>query len=324
MFINVKKLSPVMLISLVLGCVSTSFGQEPLKVVASFSVLGDIVEQIGGDAVSVSVLVGIDSDAHVYRAKPADAKKVQQAQVLVVNGLGFEGWMTRLEQSSDFQGVKVVATDNITLLHGHEEDHVVSNDENHAENHANDSDHSDHDHDSPGGFDPHAWHSIENVIVYIQNITAGLISASPDQKAVFTNRAEQYIAVLLELDRELGDLVASVPESQRVVITSHDAFAYLGKAYGFRFYSPQGVSTESEPSAKDVALLIRQIREQQVKAVFIENVTDARLIRQIAAETEARVGGTLYSGALSSKEGPAASYIDMMRHNVITLVAALK
>ncbi len=301
----------LLLSAMLVSPVATTYANEPLKVVASFSILGDIVKQVGGDAVSVSVLVGLESDAHVYRATPADARKVQQAQVLVVNGLGFEGWLSRLEQSSGFVGVKVVATDNAQLMSGHSEDH-----EGHGD--------SDHAHDDNEMYDPHAWHSIANVIVYTRNIMRGLVEASPEQQEYFLARAEDYIQKLELLHKELKDSVATIPVAQRMVITSHDAFSYLGRDYGFTFYSPQGISTESEPSAKDVALLIRQIRDQKVKAVFVENVTDARLIRQIASETEATVGGTLYSGALSTQDGPAASYIDLMRHNVTTLVAALK
>ncbi len=283
---------------------------ERVKVVASFSILGDIVQEVGGDLVEVTVLVGPDSDAHVYRAKPIDARKVHDADLLVINGLGFEGWMTRLEQSSGFQGIKVVASDGISAKpseeHGHEDD-GEDNDDHHD-----------------GDVDPHAWHSIGNVIQYANNISRALAQFQPENAAVFQQQFAQYKAKLEALDAELRAQVALIPEQRRTVITSHDAFAYLEQAYDFHFLSPQGVSTESEPSARDVAQLIRQIRQQNVKAVFLENVTDARLIQQIANETGVKAGGVLYSGALSSLEGAAPDYLTMMRHNVETLVNALR
>ncbi len=292
-------------IALCVAISSVGSADERVKVVASFSILGDLVQQIGGDYVELVTLVGPDSDAHVYRARPIDAKKISDADIIVVNGLGFEGWFDRLLQSSGFDGQKIVVTDHIPVKHSAEE--------------------SDHEHDthSHSDMDPHAWHNIENVKQYVRAITQGLISADPEHAQRYEINRAAYIERLRLLDTEIIGLVTQVPSASRRVITNHDAFGYLAEAYDFEFYAPQGVSTESEASARDVAALITQIREHNIKAVFLENIADDRLMSQIARETQVAIGGKLYSGALSAVDGPASTYIDMMRHNVQTLVGAL-
>jgi len=298
-------MSVQLLLIIFLSHASFSFGSEKIQVVASFSILADMVYQIGGDSIDLTTLVDIEGDAHVYRARPIDAKKISNADLLVVNGLGFEGWIERLEHSSGFAGRKVVATQNIDVIHGSE----------------------DHDHDhghNDGDDDPHAWHSIKNAQQYVRNIAKALIEVDPENSDFYEQNLLAYLSELEALDQELRIAVNQVPQHLRRVITSHDAFGYLAETYGFQFLSPQGISTESEASAKDVAVLIRQIRSEGIKAIFIENISDDRLMEQIARETSISIGGTLYSGALSSADKPASTYIDLMRHNVMVLLSALE
>ncbi|MDO7645501.1 MAG: metal ABC transporter substrate-binding protein [Reinekea forsetii] len=279
-----------------------SVAADKIKVVATFSVLADMVEQIAGDAIELTTLVGLNSDAHVYQIRPIDAKHVSEADLLVTNGLGFEGWLGRLEQSSGFKGRKLVASDGIEAIH--------------HEGHADHADHGD------GDLDPHAWHSLSNGRQYVSNIAQALIDVDPAHADHYQRNLVRYLAEIDALDLELSGRVAAIPEGQRRVITSHDAFAYLAQAYGFEFFSPQRISTEAQPSARDIAQLIRQIREQGIGALFIENISDDRLMQQIASETDVKLGGKLYSGALSGANEPASTYLAMMRHNVTLLLAA--
>lgn len=291
---------------------------ERLPVVASFSILGDMTRNIGGDLVEVTTLVGPDGDGHVYEPTPVDAQKAAAARVLVVNGLGFEGWMDRLQDAAGFKGVKVVAAEGVApLANAAEEEEAHDHDHGHAHGHAEEAD---HDH---GPTDPHAWQSLANARIYVANILAGLSAADPANAATYEANAERYTAELDALDAEIRARLGAIPEARRVVVTSHDAFAYFADAYGLRFAAPQGVSTDAEASAADVAALIRQIRSESIAAVFIENIADARLIEQIMRETEAKIGGTLYSDALSGPDGPAPTYLDMFRHNLRTLAEAL-
>lgn len=268
------------------------------KVLATFSILGDFVRNVGGDRVEVATLVGRDGDAHVYAPAPADAKKVADAKVLVTNGLGYEGWMNRLLKASGTKAPVVVATRGI------------------KERKARDS----HGH---GEADPHAWQSIANAKVYVANIRDALIAADPAGKAAYEANAAAYLAKLDALDQEVKAAVAAIPAERRKIITTHDAFGYFEQAYGVAFIAPQGVSTEAEPSARDIARIVTQVKKQKIPAVFLENITDPRLMERIAKETGARVGGKLYSDALTGEKGDAPSYIELMRHNLKTLGAAL-
>ena len=279
---------------------------EPLRVVASFSILADMVREVGGPAVAVTALVGPDADAHVYTPSPADVKRVAGAQLLVFNGLGFEGWLQRLVKASGYRGKVLLASQGVKPL---------------QEVALGGKDHGGHDH---GSQDPHAWQNLSLGRQYVENIRAALVQALPAQAAAITQRARDYQAQLQALDTELRSGLAAVPQAQRRVITTHDAFAYLGANYGIEFLAAQGWNSGSEPSARDVAQLIRQIRTQRVRAVFMENISDPRLIERIAAEGKATVGGTLYSDALSSPSGPAATYLQMQRHNGTLLLKALR
>ena len=315
---------------------------KPIPVVATFSVLGDMTKRIGGEHVAVTTLVGPDGDAHVYQPTPADARAVSEATILVANGLQFEGWLDRLIDASDFDGMRVVATDGIEPIafddeHDDEHDNGGGHDEHAEDGHDDEHGHDEHaeaghddeehaegdDHHHHGAFDPHAWQSLGHAVAYVDNITAGLAQADPANAADFYQNRAAYVAEIEALDAEIREIVAGLSADQRIVVTSHDAFQYFGRGYGLTFLAPQGLSTESEASAKDVARLIQQIRERGIRAVFIENIGDSRLLEQIADETGAVIGGTLYPDALSGPDGPAATYLDMMRHNATTLARAL-
>jgi zinc/manganese transport system substrate-binding protein len=318
-----------------------------LKAVASFSILGDMVKNVGGDRVEVTTLVGPNGDAHLFNPTPADAKTLASADIFFVNGLGFEGWMQRLEKASGFTGALVVTSGGVMPIvmkgghhHGaedtddHDHDEPAKDEDGHDEDH---DDHAkgedDHDHDehakaesddSHGGdTDPHAWQSLFNGKIYVANIRDALIAADPDGKETYEANAAKYLSAIEAEDEAVRAAIAKLPEARRKIITSHDAFGYFGNAYGLEIIAPEGVSTESEASAQDVAKIIRQIREEHIPAVFLENVTDRRLLDQIASETGAKIGGVLYSDALSDQDGPAPTYLDMFRHNVGTLTAAL-
>lgn len=274
---------------------------EKVKVVATFSILADFVRNVGGDRVEVASLVGPNGDAHVFSPTPADARTVGAAKAVFVNGLGFEGWMTRLVRASGTKAPTVVVTNGVKTRktsgqHGHGHSH--------------------------GSTDPHAWQSIANAKIYAANIRDGLSKADPAGKEIYTANAAAYIAKLDALEREVRDAVAKIPADRRRIVTAHDSFGYFGDAYGIEFVSP-GISTESSPSAKEIASLIARIKKQKIPAVFLENITDPRLMQQIAKETGAKIGGALYSDALSEPTGPAGTYIDMMRSNIRELSLAL-
>ncbi len=292
------------------GLSGAASAASKLKAVASFSILGDMVRQVGGGRVEITTLVGPNGDAHVFSPTPATAKLLASADIFLVNGLGFEGWMERLETSSGFKGVTVVAStggETLAMDEGHHHD-----------------EHGDgHDEDGGEAADPHAWQSLANGKIYVANIRDGLIAADPEGKAVYEANATKYLAAIDAEEIAVKEAIASLPPERRRIITSHDAFGYLADAYGLEVISPEGVSTESEASAQDVAMIIRQIREEKIPAVFLENVTDRRLLDQIARETGAKIGGVLYSDALSEPDGPAPTYLGMFRHNIGALSAAM-
>ena len=288
-------------LALFLGLASGAEAADKLKAVASFSILGDMVKQVGGDRVDVVTLVGPDGDAHVYEPTPADAKNLASSQLLFVNGLAFEGWMDRLEKSSGFNGKVVVASSGVKPRTMIEEE---------------------------GGTpetvtDPHAWQDLGNGKLYVINIRDGLIAADPDGKAVYEGNASKYLEEVMQEDDAVKGALAKLSKDRRKIITSHDAFGYFGAAYGLEVIAPEGVSTEGEASAQDVAKIIRQIKAEHIPAVFMENITDHRLLDQIARETDAKIGGELYTDALSGPDGPAPTYLDMFRHNVGALTEAL-
>lgn len=282
--------------------VAPAFAQAaPPRIVASFSILADIVRQVAPPDAEVHALVGADADAHVYQPTPADARRLAQADMVVVNGLGFEGWITRLVKVSGFKGALVTASQGIAPRKAGADAHG-------------------HGHD----VDPHAWHDLAHARAYVRTVAAALATRWPARAAEVGQRRDAYLAQIDRLEAALRERLAAVPRAQRRVISSHDAFGYLGAAWGIDFLSPQGWTTGSEPSAAAVGRLVRQIREQAVRAVFIENISDPRLVERIAREAQARVGGTLYSDALSAPGGPADSYLKLYEHNLRTIADALK
>ncbi len=300
-----------MLVLLLAMIPSISSAQDKIPVVASFSILADMVREVGGDLVEVTSLVGPDSDAHGFEPTPADAKKLAQAKLVVVNGLNFEGWTNRLIKSSGYKGEVVIASKGVKTIHLPS----TSKKENksHGHNHS-------HQH---GDVDPHAWQSLDNAKIYVQNITAGLLRALPTQSQQIKAREQAYLQQLEDLNQKARSSFASIPPEKRRAITSHDAFGYLARAYGIQFFSPQGWSTDREASAADVARINRQIREQKITALFVEKSSDGRLLEQIAKDTGVKIGGTLYSDSLSASGTGADTYLKMYAHNVDTLVDGL-
>lgn len=267
---------------------------RPLRVVASFSILADLVASVGGPDVEVHALVGRDADAHVYQPAPADVKRVAQADLVVVNGLHYEGWLTRLVQSAGFKGTVLVCSDGLTPRRRGADP------------------------------DPHAWQDLASARHYVARIRDALVQARPAQADALRRRAAEYTAQIDALDRQTRADFAALPADRRRVVTSHDAFGYFAAAYGIEFLAAQRWNTDSEPSAADVARLIRQIRAQRAAALFVENISDPRLVQRIAQETGAIVGGTLYSDALSAPGTAADSYLKLFRHNAQTLLTGLR
>lgn len=296
---------------------------EPLKVVASFSIIGDFAKNIGGDRIELTTLVGPNGDAHVYEPKPADAAAMSAADLVLVNGLGLEGFVSRLVEASSARATLIEVSKGAELIpsrdrdsEGNEgtEDHgLAAEEKEHGHGHAEEA------HHAHGAYDPHAWQSVHNAEIYLKNIADAFCTADAEGCDSYKANAESYLGKLSALDDEIRAAIASIPQDKRVIITSHDAFGYFGHEYGIDFRAPEGVSTESEASAADVAALIRQVRDQKASAIFVENITNARLTEQIARETGLKIGGTLYSDALSGEDGPAPTYLDMMRHNAATI-----
>lgn len=290
---------------------------RPLRVVASFSILADLAAQVAGPVAEVSALVGPDADAHVFQPSPADVRRLAQADLVIVNGLGFEGWMTRLIGSAGYRGPVLTCSDGLKPRAAPVEagqDHA-----GHADAHGRGAAQG-----GGGAPDPHAWQDIANARHYVARIRDALVTARPAQAELLRRRAAAYDAELAALDRRIRADFATLAPQQRRVVSSHDAFGYFAAAYGLEFLAAQSWNTDSEPSAADIARLIRQIRRQQIRAVFVENVSDARMVQRIARETGAVVGGTLHSDALSAPGGVADSYLKIMSHNAATLLAGLR
>ena len=286
-----------LLIALALWLPLSLQAAEKLQVVTSFSILADLTREVGGEHIELTNLVDADADAHVYEPSADDTKALLRADLIVANGLGFEPWLERLLASSEPKGKRIDASAGVVPLMLDEDGEAVP--------------------------DPHAWQSLTNAEIYVRNIAKALGELDPANLNVYIERRDAYLARLHALLKKADAQIAGLPASQRKVVTSHDAFGYLGQAWQLAFIAPQGLSTHDEPSAADVAALIRQIRSEGVRAVFVENIRDPRLIQQIADEAGAKVGGTLYSDALAS-EGPASTYLGMFEHNLDTLMAALK
>lgn len=284
---------------------------ENLKVVASFSIIADLARNVGGERIDITTLVGPGGDAHVYEPKPTDAVSVAHADLVLVNGLQFEGFLQRLIEASATQAPVVEVSRGVTPLAA-------------ADEHPHDSAEGAADEvDQHGAYDPHAWQSAANAQIYVRNIAKALCDVDVEGCGYYARNADAYVETLAGLDAEVKAAVASIPQDKRVIITSHDAFGYFEYAYGIEFLAPEGISTEAEASAADVAALVRQVRDDKASAIFVETITNPRLIEQIAQETGLKVGGELFSDSLSDPSGPAATYIDMMRHNIATIRGAI-
>ena len=272
---------------------TVSANDSSIRVVTSFSILEDLVKELGGQYVSVVNLVGRNSDAHMYQPKPSDAVAIAKADLVVFNGLGFEGWIPRLIKNSGYKNQQIIASRGVDAIKNGKE------------------------------IDPHAWQSFHNIRLYIQNISQMLIQLRPQHVEALTKRQQKYLDSVSNLEQRLKKQFASIPPNKRIVVTSHDAFGYLGREFKIQFLAPLGLSLEVEASAEDVAAIIDQIREQSVKALFVENINNPRLLELISAETNVTIGGRLYSDALSEVEGPAGTYLKMMRYNIESLINRL-
>lgn len=299
----------VITLSAAFGSSTLPASAEPLKVVASFSIIGDFARNIGGDRIALTTLVGPNGDAHVYEPRPADAVAMSDADVILVNGLHFEGFLQRLVEASQTKATLVELAKGAETLATAEDEHGA--------------DEGDHGHHHHGDTDPHAFQSVANARIYVKNVAEAFCTADATNCDAYKANAEAYTGKLDALEREVKDAVAAIPADKRTIITSHDAFGYFQREYGITFLAAKGVSTDAEASAADVAKLIEQIRHDKASAIFVENITNQRLIEQIANETGLKIGGTLYSDALSDEGGPAATYIDMMRSNISTIKGAI-
>lgn len=272
---------------------TTVAAQDKMKVVASFSILGDMVKQVVGEHASIITIVGPDADAHIYQPSIADARSVADADVIFVNGLGFETWSETLIAKSGTNGSVHVATENITPI-------LIN-----------------------GEVDPHAWNSLQNGIVYVTNIAEVLKQKMPEHAEEISKNTASYVEKLKALDVETKASLAELAPDQRTVVTAHDAFGYLADAYSINFLAPVGIDSKAEPSAQGLAKLIKQLKADGAAALFVENITSPALVQQISDETGLEIGGRLFSDALSERGGPAKSYLAMFEHNLVTLIAAL-
>ena len=281
---------------------------RPLTVVASFSILADLARQVGGTGVTVTSLAPVETDLHHFQPRPSEVRGVGAADVFVINGLGLEGWAERLAEAAGFKGKGVVASKGIKALA------AVDNHAGHSHGHS---------HGKGAAPDPHAWQDVANTRIYIANIRDGLTAADPAGAAAYAGNATAYLRQLDALDAEIKSMLAAIPRAERRVVTTHEAFNYYGDAYGVDFLGASGISADAEPSARQFAALIAQIRKEKIKALFLEKGMQPRLLEQLSRETGVRIGGTLYADTLSGPTGPATSYIEMMRSNTKALVAAL-
>lgn len=288
------RLCCVVLIAFSAGRVTAA---EPIGVLATFSILGDLVSQIGGERVDVEVLVGPDKEAHGFQPRASDARKLGEVRLVVANGLGFDTWIERLIKSAGYKGMLLIASKDAKLIGGDGKNEQV---------------------------DPHAWQDVANAEIYVRNIAEALAQVDPAGAPFYRANARHFITELRSLDQEIRSQLSAIPAAQRKVVTGHDAFAYFARAYDVQFIAPVGISNDAAPSARRIAALIKQIRSEQISAVFLESLSDARQIERIQKESGARIGGRLYADALSRDDGPAPTYLDMMRHNLRTLLEGLK
>ena len=273
---------------------TSATASDRIQVVASFSILGDMVHQVTGDLADVTTIVGPDADAHLYQPNAADAKAVAKADIVFVNGMGFETWSETLIDNAGGAARVIVATSGVAPRL------------------------------ADGEIDPHAWNALTNGIVYVENIAAAVAQADTANADAYKANAAAYIARLRALHASASESFGALPESRRTVVTAHDAFGYLAASYGLNFLAPVGIDTDAEPSAKELAALISHLKATGAGALFVENITSPALITQISRETGLKIGGRLFSDALSERGGPATSYVAMFEHNLGVIMAALQ
>jgi len=287
-----------------------------LPIVASFSILGDMLAQIGGNRLDIRIIAGPDANPHGFQPRPSDIQAMVGARLLARNGLGFDSWFDRLARAAGFAGPVATATDGITprsMVHSHA-----------GHSHDGASRRTSHRAEAARVPDPHCWQDLRLAQIYVRNLAEALTGADPAGADIYRRNASAYAARLATLDGWIRGQIGTVPEARRKVVTSHDAFGYFGAAYGVTFLAPQGISTETEPSALQVAALIRQIRAEAITAVFVENMANAATLRRLAEEAGVSIRGRLYADSLSAPGGPAATFEAMMRHNVTLVVPAMR
>lgn len=315
-----KYVFAIVLMALSLGSARAqdAVADDRVRVVATFSILGDMLREVGGDRIALTTIVGRDRSPHTFEPTPRDARALGQAQLLVRNGLGFEAWLPRLLEASAFKGLDLVASTGVQTLRLDEEAGETAHDD-----HDEDEDHGDeHHHHHAGDIDPHAWQDLGNGAVYVHNIAEGLAQVDPSHAAEYRQRAQAYTERLKAEDRSLRERLAAIPAEKRVMMTSHDAFGYFGRAYGVRLISIVGISSDAEPTARTISALIDNIRTQHIHALFLENAANPKLMQQIARETGVHVGGTLYADALGPIGHEAGTYLGMFKWNADQLLAA--
>ena len=297
-----EKLRPLLTALALCAATPITLAADKLPVMVSFSILADLVRVVGGERVAVTTLVGPDEDAHVFEPKPRDIKNILQTRLLIVNGLGFEPWVQKLVNAAGYKGQTVIASQGVTTraLYADKKGHTQAE------------------------TDPHAWQDPTNVMIYVRNLTAALSQLDPGGAASYQSNSDAYVKELQALDAWAKEQFATLPFNKRKVITSHDAFGYLAAHYQLRFTAPQGVSTEVEPSAKQVAQLIKQIQREKIRAIFVENMSNPKLLAQLAKDVGVVVGASLYADALSALDKPGSTYLKMMRHNVVQLVVGMR
>ena len=300
-----KTLLATLILSTLLPGMTPSSAAGTLEVVASFSIIGDFAREVGGDRINLRTVVGPNGDAHVHNPKPSDAIAMAGADVILVNGLQFEGFLTRLIEASGTSAPVMELTQGAEIIRDPAGGHYHYYDGKAVFHEA--------------AFDPHAWQSVANAKVYVTNIAAAFCDADSAGCDAYRSNAADYLDQLSKLDDEIRARIAAIPRHRRTVVVAHNAFRYFEREYGLTFLSPVGVSTESEASAADVAGIVQEIRDKRAATVFAENIADARLVEQIAAEAGLELGGVLYSDALSDGAGPAPTYVEMMRHNARTI-----
>lgn len=296
--------------ALVAACIlvaEPALAEDKPVAVATFSILADLTQRVAGDRAQVLTLVGPNGDAHVFEPGVKQSAELAQADLLIANGLGFEPWLQRLEDASGFKGKVIVASDGIAPLAAEEG----------REGEA-------HEEEAEEGADPHAFQDLANTQIYVANIAKGLSEVAPVHAADFKANADELLAEIAALDRQLKADFAAIPPERRRVLTSHDAFHYFGRAYGIEFVSVQGLSTEAEPTAEDLVKVVRQARDGHLTAIFLENMSDPRLAETVAQESGVRMGGELYADALSDSSGPAPDYLSLVRYNAKQLLAAMQ